>query len=261
MSYPDVTVVVAAHDGDIHYLPRALTSLEMQENQNFEVIVAFDGPPSPKTEKFLNTCETFDLDIRVIASPEKTGYYCVPRNYALPFCRGHYIVNLDVDNEFEPEHIAILLEEIRRPGKDDQTPDLVYGRRRYVRDPGVDPRVDLPEGESPLCPPTGDAIMGLHKGPSHNFIDTSDFIVPKSVLYELAERTGVVWNPEVRRFGDWELMARLFGIGVRARASDHVGLIYHWTGSNLQTTRSISEVDCLPSSLYNKLRREGKVRV
>lgn len=255
---PDITVIVAAYNGDAQYLPRACASLEAQEFQDFEVIIAFDGPPDEKAEAIFESLNQFDLDIRVIAGPEQTGYYCIPRNYAIPLARGHYIINLDADNEFDTDHLAALIEEIREVGPDGQTPDMTYTRREYVVDPEADPDKHI-TGESPLTLPTPQRIMGLHKSPYNNFIDTSEFLIAKSVLYELAEKTGVIWNPECRRFGDWELMTRLFGIGIRARAVDQASLIYHWTGKNLQTTRNISDVDFIPAQLYEKLKEEGKI--
>jgi hypothetical protein len=225
-----------------------------------EVIVCFDGgPPSKKADEIINdSFAQANFPVSVVATPEQTGYYTIPRNMAIPIARGLYINHLDVDNEFAPEHLSMLLKGVREVDPKRGFYHFAYTRRKYVLDPEADEA--LPSGDSPLIQWNQKNVAALMQTPMHNFVDTGDFLIAKSVFYYLSEQTGCMWNPGVKRFGDWELMTRLAGTGARANALDVVTHIYHWTGSNLQTSRRASDVDVIPMEMYERLKREGYLK-
>jgi len=260
-SRPFVTVVITAHEGDIEYLPRCLASIARQSlsKREIEVLLAFDGKPSPLAEKVMDgAADASGITPQLFAADEATGYYTMPRNRVTPFARGHYIAPMDVDNEMAPGHLAGLLRSIRTALPKQGWPHFVYSRREYVHDEGAE--AHLPKGPSPLTPWTKENVQSLLQGARFNFVDTGDMLVPLSVLHELAARTGCMWNAQVRRFGDYDLVFRMQACGFRGRAVDQVTNIYHWTGSNLQVTRQAEELATIPESMYLEAKKRGWVR-
>lgn len=268
---PLVTVQIAMHSGDTKYALRCLDSVEVQASEigpeNIQCVIAFDGTPTPEDFMILEAAtNNRSFQCFLGGSSEKTGYYCVPRNLAFPMSWGFYLAHLDADNEWLPGHLKGLLEAIRIPDREVGWPHFVYSRRVYVHDkddvasgtmaPGTE---GCPRGPSPLVA-WEEGAPDVAKTPQNNFIDTGDFLIGRGALYELAERTGCVWNHECRRYGDWDLVCRLAAGGFRGRAVDQVTSRYHWTGDNLQLTRTLAEVNFLPSDVYDALKREGKIK-
>lgn len=263
---PLVTVNLACYSGDTELLPRAVASLMTQDlpHEQIQVLPIFDGDPTPEEEEAI--VATFvDTDFHstfLIGTGRKTGYYCLGRNQAIeyPYNFGHYQANLDADNEYAPNHLSGLLEAIRIPHPEDGWPHFVYSRREYIFDEGITPGGDLPDKPSILVEWTEENAQRLLLGPKANFIDTGDFLIGKGALYELSERTGCIWNPNLRRFGDWDLVKRMFEAGLRGRAVDQITNYYHWTGRNLQTERSLSEFTAIPADMYEVMKQKGMIR-
>jgi glycosyltransferase involved in cell wall biosynthesis len=261
---PMVTVVVVTHPGDWHLLPRALRSLKGQlPAGQLEVIIMRDGPyeiSATEIEQLAQCCPHAALDF--IATPEHSGYYTVARNRSMEFARGLYIAHMDADNEYAPGHLEGLLRACRIPDPTDGWPHFAYTRRLYVSDEGwvQTEEKPVPLGPSPLIEWNPQNCKRLLNGPQYNFIDTGDMLIPRSVLFMLADKTGYVWNSNARRYGDADLVTRLMGCSFRGRAIDQVTNIYHWTGANLQLTRGLSEVLAIPAEVYEKLKAEGKLK-
>ncbi len=262
---PLISCVVTMHAGDYHYWPRALASIQAQDtpHEQLEVLIAFDGPASPEIEEFLVAeGAKSDLEIKLFTTLEgelPSGYYTYPRNRVMPYILGYYVANLDVDNEWLAGHLSGLLKAIRNPAPDGSGwPHFTYSRREYVDDTG---KGGVPTGPSPLREWTPENVSMLVQSPMCNFVDTSDFLVGKSTLYALAEATGMVWNQESRRFGDWELIARMARCGFRGLAVDQITQLYHWTGNNVQLTRPAEELIPMSEDVYEQYKKEGKIRV
>jgi hypothetical protein len=251
--WPAVTAIVNTHSNS-PLLRRALDSVLEQDYQDFEVIVVHDGPivdGDPNDGDALVTSPTGSImqeyELRfaernifsfLIATDEPSGYQCVPKNIATHHARGDYIAYLDYDNEWTPDHLSVLVEAIE---EGDVWPDFVYGRRLYVKDEGCDS--DVTVGESPLVEFDERRVLEMAEDPLKNFIDTSDFLVGKGCLWRLHVQTGAMWNENMRRFGDWELMARACNYGGwRGKAVDKIVQTYHWTGDNMQLVRPATEI-------------------
>jgi glycosyltransferase involved in cell wall biosynthesis len=255
-----------SHEGDAKFLPRAIASLgaQMLPPELMELQIVFDGTPSAEAEGFMEEAASkVRFGVNVVMFKEKNGYYTVPRNRAISVALGHYIVHMDADNEFAPDHLQALLEGIRWAHGTNGWPHFAYTRRKFVLDEGANP--DLPTGDekghSPFIEWTDPMRQeSLRAHPKANFVDTGDFIVGKAALYRLADRTGFIWNPEMRRFGDWDLVKRMAECGFRGKALDIASHIYHWTGENLQVVRGSPEVMMIPESDYNRLKDEGKIK-
>lgn len=263
--YPVVSVIINTHNSPKSptLLKRALKSVQAQVfDQTFEVLMVCDGQPS---EDIVNAVkeiadsegsEAGDL-LRLNngdavpfaffgAGDEASGYQCYPKNQAIYVAKGEYICFLDQDNEFSTNHLQVLWNAMY---EDKIWPDFTYGRRKYVIDEGCETTVKLPGGqeitlnekESPFIQFTAETAQMLGT-PSTNFIDTSDFMIAKGALWRTYMATGMMWNEGKRRFGDWELIARMvFFAGIRGKGVDEVVQTYHWTGDNMQLTRSPNE--------------------
>lgn len=247
---PLITAIVACYSGDQHLLPRALSSVVEQfpGEDILEIIVVFDGTPN---DEVAEVCKNFGVDV-LLGTGEPTGYYTQPRNLATLVARGHYIANLDADNEWAPGHLKGLLTAIRTPHPFEGLPVFTYSRRRYISDGGA--QEGLPTGDSPFQPWDNTAYPRLAQGPMNNFVDSSDFLVGKAALFRLAENTGCIWEPSRVRFGDWELVLRMASLGFKGQAVNQVTNLYHWTGKNLQITRRDDvQLTAVPRALLEKI--------
>ena len=202
---------------------------------------------------------TLDFHLDFVATPEHSGYYTVARNRSMELARGLYIAHMDADNEYGPGHLSGLLKALRIPDPEGGWPHFAYSRRLYVRDADFTTDKDVPEGPSPFIPWAPQSRKRILEGPKTNFIDTGDMLIPRSVLFMLAEMSGHVWDVNARRFGDHDLVSRMIGCSFRGKAVDQTTNIYHWTGKNLQLTRGLSEVMFIPAEVYEKMKEEGKL--
>jgi len=251
----EVTAIVNCHNGSkvVDLLPRALESvLKQQFNRPWEVIVVNDGKPLDKVvdiaEDYFNKFEKIGVGFTFFGTEEESGYQCYPKNVAIMHAKGEYISFLDYDNEWTPNHLQVLYDAIV---EGTVWPDFTYGRRDYVLDEGCAEKVTLPggaeitlpTGETSLIPWVQETVQHLGRSASNNFIDTSDFMTSRGAFWRLYMMTEKMWNEKLRRFGDWELIARAaFFAGWRGKAVDEVVQRYHWTGVNLQITRPPQEV-------------------
>lgn len=243
--FPCVTVIVNTHKRP-QLLPRALQSVANQTFTDFEVIVVHDGPPDEGTAEVINLyADLFaqkDIEFEPVHTGEASGYQCVPKNVGIHRARGDYIAFLDDDNEWTVDHLEVLVAAIE---EGTVWPDLVYGRRKYARDPGAPSHhdgVELSEGESPFVPWDDDAAKRLAYNAAYNFIDTGDFIVTRGALWMMQQNQEMMWNESLRRFADYDLVGRgILLCGWKPKAIDHIVQVYHWTGQNIQITRPSNE--------------------
>lgn len=244
MALPIVSVVISTYER-AGYLDRALASVQAQTYKNYEIIIVHDGPApedvvavcSKWHDKFAENATTLTL----VSLDENSGYQCVPKNTGTWLARGDYIAYLDDDNEWLPEHLEALVAEIEA-GHD--WPDFVYGRRYYKIDEGYTPdkTLNIREGELKFIQWTPESQAMLDEGPTYNFIDSSDLLIGKGALWRCFLATGKMWNEELRRFADWELIVRGSRFsGWRGRGVDKTLSIYHWHGKNIQITRPVNE--------------------
>jgi glycosyltransferase involved in cell wall biosynthesis len=255
---PLVSVIIICWEGNAHLLRRAVLSLRQQTFENFEVLCAYDGcladneADSQLLDDAFHGC---NFPARVFDLGTHTGFHTVPRNRITPLALGSYIVNMDGDNEFDPEHLELLLKAIRTPDEFGQRPDFVYSRRRYVKD--VTCKKEVFEGESPLVE-WNIGRLALGHGAKYNFLDTGDLMIPMSVLHTLAAQSGEIWNCNIRRYPDYDIAKRMAKCGMVGRAVDATTNVYHWTGGNIQLVEpENNEVIALPESWYEQVIASG----
>jgi glycosyltransferase involved in cell wall biosynthesis len=225
LKWPKVSVIISTYNRP-DMLREAIQSVVDQTFRDFEVLVVDDGSNTAK-----DICEEFqDLDVSVMCLELKTnsGYQSMPKNIGIQYSRGSYIAYLDDDNTYDVDHLQILVDEIEKMGC-----DAVYSRWRYRGDGPGSGR------DSEFTPMSMASITGLMQGPQMNFIDTSAVLHSKSAFFALLGK--YIWNPELRRFGDWELVSRSLNAGLRFRAVDKVTFTYNWHGENLQLVRPPDE--------------------
>jgi len=230
LSWPKVTVVISTFERPV-MLRRALESILAQTFKDYEVLVVDDssGTAESVVKEFRDRFAEIGVSLNGMDLEENSGYQCVPKNVGISYARGAYIAYLDDDNEYDPDHLELLVSEIEKMGC-----DAVYSRWRYRGDGAMSGK-DFPYHQMNKA-----SALGLCTSPYANFIDTSAILHSKAAFAgELGQQ---IWNPEVRRFGDWEMVARSLKAGLRWRAVNKVTFTYHWHGDNLQVTRPLNEL-------------------
>lgn len=229
LTWPKVSVVISTYNRPA-MLARALESVLAQTFTDYEVIVVDDGSDTAGEvcEAFVGRFAEKGVALQAMNLAENSGYQSVPKNFGILYSRGSYIAYLDDDNEWDNEHLEVLVEDIERMGT-----DAVYSRWRYAGEGPGSGR------EFPFHEMNRASALGLQQTPAVNFVDTSSILHSKGAFVRAMGR--LVWNPELRRFGDWELVARSLGLGLRWRGVDAVTFTYWWHGENLQLTRPANE--------------------
>jgi hypothetical protein len=256
---PLVSIILIAFDGNVQFLRRAALSLQEQTLQDFEVILGYDGCLSDdqaESEIIDQAFHGVPYPVRVFDLRKKNGYQSIPRNRVTPMGLGAYVINMDADNEFGPEHLEELVKAIRTPDEFGRRPDFVYSRRTYIKDPQCKKKVV--EGPSALIEWRLGKLALAH-GPKYNFLDTGDMLIPMSALHTLAIQTGEIWGCNDRRHADYHMAKRMAKCGMEGRAVDITTNWYHWTGGNVQlVSGEANELVTLPESWYEKLIASGQ---
>lgn len=98
-------------------LVRAIDSVLKQTYQNFELIVVADG--CSLTEFIVNKQFT-DKRLKLIKVEHKEMWSNVPRNAGIDAARGKYILYIDNDDKWGPDHLKIINDQM------DNTEDWLY---------------------------------------------------------------------------------------------------------------------------------------
>lgn len=121
MFYSIVIPVYNAQD----YIERAIKSIQQQSFQDYEVICIDDGSKDNSSIILDRLCEN-DERIRVFHC--ENGGVSKARNTGIDLARGEYILFMDSDDEYVPEALAILYEELII----DKPDFLCFGYREMV---------------------------------------------------------------------------------------------------------------------------------
>lgn len=208
---PLVTVRIATYNNARLLCERTLASVRSQTYEHWQAIVVGDAVTDDTASRI---AALGDPRIRFINLPFRGPYPeedyrrwlvagTAPMNRATREARGAWIAPLDHDDEWEPDHIEVLLERAR-----DTHAELVYGKLR-VRDAGTG--AVLPR------------IVGAWP----------------PVLSEFGLQ-GAIYHAGLRRFevdpnarfagepGDWNLTRRMWDAGVRFAFVDRIVTTYYW---------------------------------
>jgi glycosyltransferase involved in cell wall biosynthesis len=145
---PKITVVTPTTNGP--YLQETIDSVLTQTHKDIEYIIVADGVKTPVVPK--------DKRINVITLPFKTGIdrWNGHRIYgATPFlANGEYIIQLDEDDLYMPEHLESLLEAI-------QGYDVSYSLRMILNRDGTLACLDSCESLGKHMGILGDHLIGV----------------------------------------------------------------------------------------------------
>jgi hypothetical protein len=114
---PLVSVCMPTYNRADLLLERSIPSVLAQSYQHFELVIVGDGCTDDTAERIalLNDprIRFVNLPYRTVYPPDPAHRWMVtgvpPRNLAGELARGRWIAPLDDDDEFSPEHIAVLL--------------------------------------------------------------------------------------------------------------------------------------------------------
>jgi len=191
-------------------LKRAIDSVINQTFTDWELVIVDDN----SKEDTQAVAEAFkDPRIRYIKRKKNFGNDTRPKNEGILASKGEFICFLDDDNEYRPDHLAILLKEIQ---KDDKL-DVVYGDRWIISDKdNPHPIKDQPGFMSDFDP----ALLM-----ERNFIDSSDIIVKRQALFDIGG-----FDERYKKYIDWNVYIRLTKYGKKFKRVPMFITNYHIHG-------------------------------
>ncbi|MFW7269425.1 glycosyltransferase family 2 protein [Gluconacetobacter sp. Hr-1-5] len=108
---PTLSVVMATFETPAPYLRAAITSLQAQIYEDWELCVADDGSSAPHVAEILDAAAAADPRIRVIRRSMR-GHISAASNSALSLARGDWVVLMDHDDLLPPDALYELAAEI-----------------------------------------------------------------------------------------------------------------------------------------------------
>lgn len=185
---PLVSARIGAYRGGDALFERAIASVQAQSYESWEAIVVCDGPDPETAERI---AALGDRRLRCFQRPRNGPYPeerekrwrvagCHPFNQGVAFARGAWIAPLDQDDEWEPDHLEVLLGAARA-----SRAEAVYGIAR----------VDLgAEGETwfgswpPRLGEFGFQAAIYHAGLASLVYDVNSHLVGEPADWNLARR-------------------------------------------------------------------------
>src|SRR5947209_10865373 len=101
-----VSVIIAAFDAEQH-VAAAITSVQRQTEQDFEILVIDDGSVD-ETARIVARIAEQDGRIQLLRNGVNAGLGAA-RNLGLAAARGEWVAFLDADDVFEPVRLARLI--------------------------------------------------------------------------------------------------------------------------------------------------------
>lgn len=192
MDKPLVSVILSTYNRADTFLKAAIESVLEQTFKGFELIIIDDASTdnTPVAVTGYN-----DRRITYVRRAENSGYQSIPKNEGIKLARGRYIAYLDDDNRYTPDHLEVLVNALEK----NTGIEVCYGDRQHI------------DVHAPLNTKVYRAgEFDFYRLINRNFIDTSDLMHTREVIYRIGG-----WNPDLKRFGDWDLLVRLAKIGAK----------------------------------------------
>lgn len=108
MTVPLLVSVYIPTKNRLDMLQAAIESVLNQTHRGVEVIVV-DDASTDGTKSYLTELAAKDTRVKFLSNSQSKGA-CVARNMAIKQAQGEFVTGLDDDDEFEPYHLAALLE-------------------------------------------------------------------------------------------------------------------------------------------------------
>ncbi|XLY86635.1 glycosyltransferase [Ectopseudomonas mendocina] len=170
-------------------LQDALASVGSQSLRDFEVILINDNG-----EPVEHLLAAYDFPITYIRQGRNQGLSAA-RNAGLALARGRYIVYLDDDDIYLPNHLAVLAEAF------EQHPDsVIYTGVEYVNEKLEDgQRIELGRGQ-----PFKHEVFDRDRLFVQNYIPVNTWAHPRQMLATVGE-----FDTSLAAFEDWDMLLRL----------------------------------------------------
>ncbi|WP_170314038.1 glycosyltransferase [Commensalibacter intestini] len=194
---PKVSVCLTHHDRHT-LLQQAITSLQNQTYDNFEVILIDDGSTDKQTHRYLDIIQPFfnERGWKIIKSTN--NYLGAARNLAAKYAEGEYLLFMDDDNVAKPHEISTFVKAALYSKADIlTTPSEVIDSKKYPS--------NLKEKTTYWLPMGGD----LNTGSFQNCFGDANAFIKKSVFDALGgftEDYGIGHE-------DWEFFAKAVSSG------------------------------------------------
>ena len=179
------TIIVSTHERPL-LLRRALSSLAAQTLRDYSVIVVSDSlhetPPADLLAAFPRT------SLYVMRTGE-----CGPaesRNLGLELAKGEYVLFLDDDDTFDPEHLERLADEALR-----SRPDLVYCNFKVIQE----------ERSAESLTPLLSTAYTIGPG-AFGRIPITNVIPNNCLVYARHRLEGIRLDPSLILFEDWDFL-------------------------------------------------------
>lgn len=184
-------------------LKKAIKSVIAQTYPDWEMIIVDDNSKD-NTQKVVESFK--DTRIKYIKRKKNWGNDTRPKNEGIMASKGEYIALLDDDNEYRPDHLAILLKEMgRKPW------DVVYGDRWLVDE------TEKIKGQIGISMDFDPALLM-----QRNYIDTSDVLIRREALFDVGG-----FDERHKKYVDWNLWVRMCKFGKRFKRVPIVITNYH----------------------------------
>ena len=215
---PLVSVRIATFNRADLLVDRAIASLRRQTYQRWEAHVVGDACTDATATRIAALADpriSFEnLPVRGPYPRTPRAHWmvagCGPMNRGLELSRGPWIATLDDDDEWEPDHLEVLLAEAMRTRA-----EIVYGRH-FVRDAADGRLLAIEVGSFP---------------PRRGRFTFQDAICHAGLrAFRFDPRAYTVGEP-----ADWNLARRLVQAGVSFAFLDRVVTTIHYTPRNVQT--------------------------
>lgn len=185
-------------------LKKAIKSVLNQSFTDFELLVV-DDKSKDNTQAVVEAFK--DPRIRYMEVPRHFGCDTKPKNMGILASKGEYIAFLDDDNEYRPDHLLVLYNELTKNDK----LDVVYGDRWLTDETNrIPPQVGI------SIDFTTDILI------QRNFIDTSDVLVKRQALFDVGG-----FDERYKKYIDWNLWVRMMKYGKHFKRVPMILTDYH----------------------------------
>lgn len=202
---PRVSVIMPVYDPPLHFLERAISSVQNQLYPDWQLCIADDCSTNPKIRELLQKYASADDRISVVFR-DKNGHISEASNSARKVASGEFIAMLDHDDEISPHALYLIAEELNSH----PDADFIYTDQDKIDEKGV--RYD------PYFKP--DFNLDLLR--SQNYVD-----------HLAVFRTSIVealggWRSDFDGSQDYDLVLRVIERTEPSRIRHLPYVLYHW---------------------------------
>lgn len=207
-------------------MKKALWSIFNQTFKEFEVVIVDDASTDDTEKVAKKFIKKFGEKVNYIKREKNFGNHSQPKNNGIMASKADLIAYLDDDCEFRKDHLQALFNEFQK----DPSLDVAYGDRWITSSVK-----EMPSGKGVAM----DYIPALLA--YRNYIDTSDVLMKKSILYEVGG-----WDEGLKRFADWNLWVRLSKLNKKFRRVPIILTEYylHEGSMQMKSKDMFDPIDC-----------------